>query len=61
MSNKNRLDQTSLKYFLYSKSNWADILQKHAYEQSTGTVKKWFGCGHFSLSYLSKNTQKSIP
>ncbi len=31
---------------------WADILQKHAYGQSTGTVKKGFGCGDFSLSYL---------
>ena len=43
------------------KADWAEILQKHAYGQSTGTVNKCFGWGHFSSSYLSKITQKSIP
>ena len=42
------------------KSDWADILQKHAYGHSAGTVKKWFHWRHFLLSYLSKITQKSI-
>ncbi len=40
------------------KSNWGDISQKHIYGQSTGTDKKWIKCGNFSLSYLSKITQK---
>ncbi len=41
--------------------DWADILQKHTYGQFPGTVKKWFSCSDFSLSYLSKITQKYIP
>ncbi len=35
------------------KSSCAEILQTHN-GQSTGTVEKWFGGGHFSSSYLSK-------
>ncbi len=36
------------------KSDWVGFLQKHIYGLSTGTVK-WFGCGHFSLSYFQIN------
>ncbi len=40
---------------------WTDILQKNSYLQSSGTVKRLFGCGHVSLSYsckIAKNYSK---
>ncbi len=39
-------------------TNWAEILQNHAYRHASGRGKKWFWCGQFELfevKLLKKN------
>ncbi len=48
-------------FFMVKKTtDLAEILQNHTYGNASGQGKKWFWCGHFSLSYVSKITQKSF-
>ncbi len=37
------MDSVSPNIVSEEKSDWVEILQKHTYGQSVGTVKKWFG------------------
>ena len=45
---------------LFWRKQWIGVkfLQNHTYGHASGRGTKWFWCGHFSSSYLSKITQK---
>ena len=41
-------------------TDWAEILHNHTYGHASGRGKKYFRCAHFSLSYVSKITEKNF-